>query len=186
MNPMRYVLLALSIAAIVSLPTPSVGQPAVSREYTIKAAYLYNFGRYVQWPDDAFDGSGAPLVIGVLGPDPFGDALNVVAQTKQVHGRRIVVRRFASMADYTPCHILFVARSVEPEEQHEAMEKLRGSFGLLVGEAPGFAGEGGAINFFTQQNKIRFEINQKAAAGQGLKISSKLLKLARLVDGGGS
>ncbi len=153
----------------------------IDREYAIKAAYLYQFGRYVQWPAATFADERSPLVIGVLGQDPFGGILEEIARTKRIDGHPIVVRRFASMADYTACHILFITSSVAPEQKAAALQKLQGTPTLLVGEEPGFAKEGGAINFFLEENKIRFEINMEIAKQDQLKISSKLLSLARLV-----
>jgi hypothetical protein len=152
-----------------------------SREYAIKAAYLYQFGRYVQWPADVFPSPQSPLVIGVLGPDPFGGLLEEIARTKRIDGRPIVIRRFASMAEYTPCNILFVGASVSPEQKAAAIAKAQKAPVLLVGEEPGFAKHGSTINFFLEDNRIRFEINTEAARQKQLKISSKLLSLAKIV-----
>ena len=153
----------------------------MNREYAIKAAYLYQFARYVEWPPGAFANENAPLIIGVLGTDPFDGILETIARTKRIEGRPIVVRRIASTADYTPCHILFICSSIGPEERTAVIQKARGSPVLLVGEEPGFAEQGGTINFFMDQNKIRFEINAEAAKQDRLKISSKLLSLAKIV-----
>jgi hypothetical protein len=158
-------------------------EAALNREYPIKAAYLYNFSRYVQWPAEAFPTSDTPLVIGVLGTNPFGDTLDEIARTKKVDGRSIVAKRFASMAAYTPCHVLFVPSSTSPEEQAAAIRKTYGIPVLVVGENPGFAEQGGAVNFFIEENKVRFEINVDVAKRQKLKISSKLLSLAKIVGG---
>jgi hypothetical protein len=151
------------------------------REYAIKAAHLYQFGRYVPWPANSFANDGSPLVIGVLGEDPFGGVLQEIARTKRIEGRPIVVRRFASMAEYTPCNILFVVSSLSPEQKTAALQKARRSSLLLVGEEPGFAEHGGTASFFLEENKVRFEINVEAAKREQLKISSKLLSLAKLV-----
>jgi hypothetical protein len=153
----------------------------VSREYAIKAAYLYQFSRYVQWPPEAFLAERSPLTIGVLGTDPFGAILDEIARTKRIEGRPIVVRRFASMEQYTPCNILFVTASASPKQKEAAMRKARRSSLLLVGEEPGFAENGGIVNFFLDENRIRFEINVEVAKQDKLKISSKLLSLARIV-----
>lgn len=151
----------------------------LSREYAIKAAYLYHFGRYVQWPAHSFAHDRSPLVIGVLGTDPFGGILEEIARTKQIEGRPIVVRRFASMVEYTVCHILFVVSSVGPEQKTAAIQQARRDVVLLVGEEPRFAEQGGTINFFLEENRIRFEINTEVAKQNQLKISSKLLSLAK-------
>jgi hypothetical protein len=158
------------------------GGADVNREYAIKAAYLYQFSRYVQWPAESFADNGAPLVIGVLGSDPFGDVLAEIARSKRMESRPIVVRRFDSMAQYTPCHILFISASVSAEEKAAAIRKLKGIPTLTVGEEPAFAEQGGMINFFLEENRIRFEINDEVAKQDQLKISSKLLSLAKIVS----
>jgi hypothetical protein len=179
--------LPLLVCSIVLLGVvrPALAQPEdsseVSREYAIKAAYLYQFGRYVQWPSGTFPNERAPLVIGVLGVDPFDGILDEIARTKRVEGRPIAIRRFATMAEYKPCQILFVTASVSPEQKALAFEKAQGTTLLLVGEEPGFAERGGKINFFLDENKVRFEINMEIAKQDRLKISSKLLSLAKIV-----
>jgi hypothetical protein len=173
-------LLAWNIAST-PLSAQDDDQAAANREYAIKAAYLYQFGRYVQWPADAYPSEITPLVIGVLGTDPFGGVLDEIARTKQIDRRPIVVRHFASMKEYTPCNILFVTASAGAEETAAAIKKTRHDPVLLVGEEPGFAEQGGMINFFLDENRIRFEINAEIARQHQLKISSKLLHLAKLV-----
>lgn len=151
------------------------------REYAIKAAYLYQFGRYVQWPASAFADSQSPLVIGILGQAPFGDTLEEITRTKRIEGRPIAIRQFASMAEYKPCHILFVTASAGPAQTTAAIETARKSPVLLVGEESGFLQQGGVVNFFLDENRIRFEVNMEAAQQKQLKISSKLLSLAKIV-----
>jgi len=174
--------LALPCSMVPCAVAQSTDESGLSREYTIKAAYLHNFARYVQWRAETFRNDQDPFVIGVLGSDPLGDDLDRIAQTKQVDAHKIVVRRFPSLDQFRPCHILFVPRSVEPQRQVETIGRLRNSPVLLIGETPGFAERGGTINFFIEQNKVRFEINQQAAKRAGLKISAKLLSLAKLVS----
>jgi len=173
--------LALAAAGVCVAQTEPEEGGTVNREYAIKAGYLYNFGGYVQWPAAVFPRGDSPLVIGVLGTDPFGGLLDEIARTKKVGGRRIVAKRFASMAAYTPCHILFVASTVSREEEAAAIGKLRGSPVLLVGEDPAFARRGGTVAFFVEENRVRFEINLEACKKRQLKVSSKLLSLAKVV-----
>jgi len=170
--------LGLLIAATIR-PRESAGQSTVSREYTIKAAYLYNFGRYARWPEGTFCNQRDPFVIGILGTDPFGDALPSMAAAKKVDGRTLVIRRFDSLEEYTPCHILFVTRLTDPGTQRAAVERFAGAQVLLVGEAPGFVRQGGIVEFYTRHNKIRFRIDREAARRAGLKINSKLLDLEK-------
>jgi hypothetical protein len=174
------------MAALLGGARPLCAQPDdngsdVNREYAIKAAYLYQFGRYVQWPAQSFADANSPLVIGILGQDPFGGILEEIARTKRVKDRPIVIRRFASLAEYTPCHILFIAATVGPEQEAAVIQKLHGTPVLLVGESLKFAERGGTVNFFLEENRLRFEINPEVAKRDQLKISSKLLSLAKIV-----
>lgn len=153
------------------------------QEYNVKAVYLYSFGRYVTWPSMAFDSNSSPFVIGILGEDPLGMAIDQIAQLKKIQGRAIVVRRFASLDSYRPCHMVFVAKSVPPEEQVAVIAQSRSKPVLLVGEFPGFAAQGGTVNFFMSGDTVRFEINREAAKAQGLEIDARLLSLARFVGG---
>jgi len=113
-------------------------------------------------------------------PDPFGGALDKIASTKTVGNKKIAVRRFESPGDCAPCHVLFVSSS-EAERLDGVIAKTKGAHTLVVGDTEGFARRGVAINFFIERNKVRFEINPAAARRAGLKISSKLLRLARIV-----
>ncbi len=155
----------------------------VNREYPLKALFLYNFGSYVEWPPDSFSSEQAPFVIGVLGSAPLERTLRDLAATKTIGGRKILVESYSSVATIKPCQILFVARSVNPQQQRMALARLRNQHVLIVGESAGFAGQGGSVNFFIESNKIRFEINPESARQQHLKISSKLLSLAKIVEG---
>ena len=168
--------LATSTAHCQTVRSPSL----INREYTIKAAYLYNFANYVEWPSSVSKRVKSPFVIGVVGPYPFGKHLDVIAATKKIDGRKIVIRRFKTLDDYTTCDILFIAGS-DPRKHPDLDKRLGKSPVLLVGESSTFAQRGGTISFFVQQNKVRFKINQQAAKRKGLKISSKLLQMAELV-----
>jgi len=170
---------------LASRPSPAQapeGDP-LRQEYNLKLAYLYSFGRYVEWPAGAFASADKPFVIGVLGADPFHGALDEIARSRRIQGRPIVARYFATSQDYQPCHVLFLARSVPQAEQDEVLRKLRGTAVLLVGESEGFAARGGGVNFYRDQENIRFEINVEALRAAHLQINAKLLSLARLVKG---
>jgi len=149
-------------------------------EYQIKAAFLYNFAKFVEWPPDAFADPHAPIVLGIVGEDPFGGVLDKIVLGKTVNGRGLVIKRLKLGPDLRNCHILFLNSS---EKKHLApiLESLQGSSVLTVGETDRFAQSGGVINFIFEENKVRFEINSETAARAGLKISSKLLALARIV-----
>jgi len=177
-------------ALLFAAPTPpSRGQvQVIDREYEIKAAYLYNFGLYVQWPRGSVPTEQEEFVIGVLGKDVFDSNLDKLATAKKVQGRKIVIHRFKSMADYKPCHILFISRSAaegnkeSPEDRlAEAMQKLKNKPVLLVAESNGLAMKGAMINLFVEENRVKFEVNPGAGKQAGLQMSSKLLQLGKVV-----
>jgi hypothetical protein len=166
--------------------TPAAAQSTtISREYPLKAAYLYNFGSYVEWPASAFASPQAPFVLGVIGPNPFSDLLDEVASTKKIQGRTIVIRQLATPADATKCQIVFIAGGATEAERLGVIKAARSHPVLTVSESAGLAERGVVVNFFIEQNKIRFEINVQTAREQGLKISSKLLSLARVIGSDG-
>ena len=172
--------IALTLWAIPAWAQPAAGN--ASREYPIKAAYLYNFGAYVEWPADSFANAQDRFVIGVLGPAPFDSLLDEIAATKKIAGREIVIERWATAKQVSGCQMLFVSAGASEVERSEAVRILTGSAVLIVGETPGLANQGGVINFYIDDNKVRFEINPEAAQKKKLKISSKLLGLAKIVN----
>lgn len=176
--PKALLVLMLLTVVFSGLPKTTRAQPVTSREYLVKAAFLYNFAKFVQWPQGAFKDADAPLVLCILGDDPFGSALNVLAG-KTVGGRRLVIQRARNLTGLAPCHILFVASLRQPALR-QVLGKVKGKPILTVSEIPDFTHQGGIIQFFTVQSKIRFEINPAAAAANDLKVSSQLLKLARI------
>ena len=148
-------------------------------EYNVKAAFLYSFGRYVIWPADAFADQSSPFVLGVCGEDPFGQVLDRIAEVKMIQGRRIVIQKMASVEVLKPCHILFVSRSIPPEQQVKIIQQLNSKPILLVGEVPGFTEQGGGINFFLQGGTVQFEINVDAIRQEGLMLDAKLMSLGK-------
>lgn len=171
-------ILSLSVVSQAVAQAPAV----VDREYTIKAAYLYNFSHYVTWPDGKFLNDQSPMVIGVLGPDPFGAVLDRIAQRgEKATGRPIAIRRFLDVKDVAGSHILFIGPKVAAPMRAEAVRIAANSSVLLVGEMPGFAEKGAVVNFFVVGNRVRFEMNPRAARQRNLKISAKVLNLARIV-----
>lgn len=155
---------------------------AAVSEYQVKAAFLLNFGKFVEWPPEAF-GDGDRLHICVLGDDPFGDTLDATLKGRSVGARQVEPRRVGGIAAARSCQIVFVSRS-ESDRVDEILSALADEPVLLVGEEDRFARRGGMINFVEVDSKIRFEINEAAARAAGLKISSQLLKLATIVEGG--
>jgi hypothetical protein len=170
------------LAVLIAGAAPSGGQELINREYKIKAAYLYNFGRYVEWPAAAFANETAPLTIGIVGPDPLGEDLDQIVQVKTIEGRPIQVRRFADPREARACHILFLSRALEEKARTEVLHRLSKSGSLFVGETPEFLDQGGVICFVIQENNVRLVVSLKSAQREELKISSKLLRLAQVVN----
>lgn len=160
------------IAALISAASPS------PTEYQIKAAFLYNFAKFVEWPADAFASPDSPVIFGVIGDDPFGKDLEQVIGQKTVNFRPVVIKRFDTPTPSEPVHVLFIARS-ERRRIGQILTALANAPTLTVGdEIDRFTDAGGMINFVVESRKVRFEINNKAAEATRLKISSKLLRLS--------
>jgi hypothetical protein len=152
-------------------------------EYRVKAVCLYNFAKFITWPATSFTNATAPLVLGVLGDDPFGDALTQVVTGNTVKGRPLHLVRFANLAELErapACHILFVSAS-HKDQWASARAKLQGGTVLTVAEDAGFLDDGGVIRFLNESSRVRFSVNLDAARAAKLTISSELLKLAREV-----
>jgi hypothetical protein len=152
-------------------------QDVAATEYQIKAAFIYNFAKFVEWPPETFATPTSPIIIGVLGDNVFGDDLEQTINHKVLNNRPLQFKKCDSVSAATNCHILFISAS-EKRRFPKIMEGLRGTSVLTVSETPEFIGAGGMINFMLEANKIRFQINDEAAKKSGLKISSKLLSLA--------
>jgi hypothetical protein len=157
-------------------------ESAVNREYRIKAAYLYQFSRYVEWPASAFSTAESAFVIGVMGQDPIITDLEQIARLKKVGDRALEIRRFSSAADVRTCNILYIPANVSAKTQAELVRGLAGRGILLVGDDAGFIDRGGCMQFAVEENTIRLAIARKAAEREGLKVSSKLLQVARVVE----
>lgn len=149
-------------------------------EYQVKAAFLYNFAKFVEWPAGAFKGPTDPMILCVAGADPFGESLDMVVRGETLNGRPLVVHRTRDAFEIRDCHVVFVPRS-ERGRQEKLLEDLRHRGILTVGETDGFLNGGGIIRFVLEQNKVRFDINLQAAESSGLRLSSKLLRLARTI-----
>jgi hypothetical protein len=155
-------------------------QAAPSREYQIKAVFLFNFAQFVEWPSVAFAGSNSPLVIGILGGDPFGAYLDETVRDEKVNNRPLVIQRYHQIDEIRTCHVLFISRS-EAGHLEQILVSLKDRSILIVGDGDDFVQRGGMIRLATTQNKIRVSINVDAAKAASLTISSKLLRAADLV-----
>ena len=174
------ILIIIFCCHLLGSPMAVQADSSQAKEYEVKAAFLYNFANFVKWPEDAFSDEQSPLYICIVGDNPFGEALNLLKE-KSVQNRDLVVKHYPEAQLIEPCQVLFVSASLAknlPEILQHAKEKNM----LTVSDMAGFAEQGGIIGLVTVQNKIRFEINIKAAEQHGLTISSRLLKLAKVIN----
>lgn len=175
-----FALVLVAWCALISRLPEVRAQSELVGEYQVKAAFLYNFAKFVEWPADTFSDTHAAIQLCVMGEDPFGDSLEQTVRGKAIHGRPFAVKRLQPDEDPRLCQILFISSS---EKQHltRILGSVRGSSVLTVGDTQHFARLGGIINFVLEESKVRFEINANAAERARLKISAKLLSLARIV-----
>jgi hypothetical protein len=159
---------------------PAAAAGSAAGEYQVKAVFLYNFAQFVEWPARAFAARNSPLVIGVLGEDPFGSYLDELVKGETVAGRPIVVRRYREPAEIGECHILFVSDS-ESGRMPQIVAALQARSILTVSDAENFTRAGGMVRFVTESGKLRMRINHEAARESGLIISSKILRPATIV-----
>jgi hypothetical protein len=169
---------ALLVAGFLALP-PETGARDTAAEYDVKAAFLYSFTKFIEWPESAFHDDRSSLRLCVLGDDPFGGSLQEI-MNGEVAGRHLTVLRVSSLKEPAGCQVLFVSRS-EREKLPQILNAVREAPVLTVGDTSGFLEEGGIVNFVLQGSKVRFEINQASAERAGIRISSKLLRLATRV-----
>jgi hypothetical protein len=171
--------LVVALLALALAPVLAAGQ---SSEHDVKAAFLYHFAQYVEWPETAFETSSSPFILGVVvGGDEFLPAISSAVADKSVVGRRIVVRVVRAPAEARDCHMVFVTSS-QASRLPAVLAELGALPVLTVSDMPGFASAGGAIGFVLEDGKVGFQINPGAARRAGLRISSKLLRLAEIVD----
>ena len=152
-------------------------------EYQLKAVFLFHFAQFVEWPPDAFPEAQTPLVIGVLGEDPFGAYLDETVVGETVNNRALVVHRYRRVEEIQTCHVLFISQS-EAGRLEEILTRLQGRHILTVGDTEGFARRGVMIRFALAANKIRLRVNLAAAQDAHLVMSSKLLRPAEIVAPG--
>jgi hypothetical protein len=169
--------------ALLLTPNPGdCGDGPSLTEYQVKALFLLNFTKYVEWPEAAFDHPDAPITIGVIGENHFGEDLKKAMEGKSVNGRRIVILPIENEGDWGKCHILFISAS-EKKRVAEILARVGTLPILTVGETEQFTQQGGIVNFTRKDGKVRLEINLAAAEKANVEISSKLLGVADVVRG---
>jgi hypothetical protein len=152
-----------------------------ANEYQVKAAFLYNFAKFVEWPPQAFKGPADPIVIGVLGKNPFGDSLAGAVAGKTWGARGFQVREIATAQQAAGCQIVFISSS-ERKRLAALLSGIGNAAVLTVGETDNFTAAGGIVNFKIEAGSVRLQINVEAARKQQLHISAKLLSLAEIVE----
>jgi len=169
-------------SALALVPAPDLAaQAARPSEYQVKAVFLFNFAQFVDWPAEAVADSQAPLTIGVLGENPFGDVLDATVRGERRGARSFVVRRYQRVEDIKICDILFISRP-EGDRPEGVLADLKRRPILTVSDADGFAEHGGMIGFVTDRNRIRLKINLGVVQAAHLTISSKLLRVAEIIN----
>jgi YfiR/HmsC-like len=176
----RWVLATLLLLGLLNGARAPRALAAEPNEYEVKGAFLYNFLKFVDWPAGSFEHPNDPILVGIVGSDPSGGAMESMLRGKQFDGHPVVVHRFKPGDDLRTCRVIFVGAG---EERHlrQILDSVKGAGVLTVGESEQFARLGGMITFTLDQQRVRFTINPEAAERSHLKISSKLLSLARIV-----
>ncbi len=173
------ILIVAFVSLWAHLMTPSDSSGAAPMEYQVKAAFIYKFINFIEWPAKAWKNAEDTLVIGVLGENPILEALHSLPLNK-VQNRQIKIKRIKNLQDLKSTHIVFIDESEKPDLKN-ILDHLKETWVLTISDTKEFAKMGGMINFFLDNEKIRFEMNPEAAEEAELKISSKILRLATIV-----
>jgi hypothetical protein len=151
-----------------------------SREYQLKAVFLFNFTQFVDWPSNVFENDRSPLVIGVIGENPFGSYLTQTVSGEKINGHPLTVQYFKNEEEIKSCHILFV-NIHETKKLEQVLEAVKSRNILTVSDQPDFLKQDGMIKFVTNNNKIKLQINMEACKESKMVLSSKLLRLAEII-----
>ncbi len=170
------------IGAIIWLASSSatMAQSTGFKEYQVKAVFLYNFIKFITWPESVFPNFDTPVTIGVLGANPFGSFLDELIADEYIRNRKIEIHTSDNLSDLQDCNLIFISKS-----EHGRLDEILSGIGsqpiVTVGEIENFTRHGGIINFYLEGNKVRFEINNDSAQQRGIFISSQLLNLSKIV-----
>ena len=179
--PNRRQWLTCVAAAILLAPAPAAAQRSDSGEAPVKAAFLYNFSKFVEWLDAAFAQPSSSFVVCAFADDAFRRELQAILENEQIRGRQVTIAP-ASLEDPRGCHIAYFARG-ERERQARMLDAVKRLPVLTVGEGRTFLEQGGQIAFLVENDRVRFAVSRRAAEAAGLTISSRLLRVARDFDG---
>lgn len=173
-------ILRFAVTSLLCLPVSVIGQDLAALPYQVEAVFLFNFTQFVTWPDDAFAGPNDPLVICMLGEDPFGKYLDETVAGERAQGRPIEVRRYRDPEQADHCHVAFVSRS-ESSRVDDVLRHFDRQCTLTVSDMEAFGARGGMIRFLIENRRVRLRVNVAAAKAARLTISSKLLRIADIV-----
>ena len=171
--------LILFAFALLQGSTPVLAQ-ATSREYQLKAVFLFNFTQFVEWPANAFENDQSPLVIGVVGENPFGIYLEQTISGEKINGHPLEVQYYKTEEELKTCHILFINMR-EAKKLEQALTAVSGKNTLTISDQTDFLKLGGMIKFMTNNNKIKLQVNMDACKESKMVLSSKLLRLAEII-----
>lgn len=167
-----------AVAAVTLLAWPGTAAPTLQpTEYGLKSVFLYQFCRFMEWPDSAFSSPDEPLTIGILGEDPFGPLLREAVAGEKYHDRPIKIVHYRNPREIRRCHLLFVSRS-EAAKTPEIVAAVAGRNTVTVGETPQFINDGGMIALTAEQNRVRLQMNLTTLRTANVEVSSKLLRIA--------
>jgi hypothetical protein len=158
---------------------PAKAPIPVPAEYEVKAAFLFNFTQFVEWPPASFASDQAPLMIGILGENPFGSYLEEIVAGEKVHGHSLTINYYKNLDEIKSCNILFINKD-KAGDMNNILASIKGKNILTVSDAPFFLQQGGIVRFYTLNNKISLQINLDAAKAAKLEVSSKLLRLCKI------
>jgi YfiR/HmsC-like len=176
--PRTFWIFPVLLMFVPSFPAGLRADSAISKEYQVKAAFLYNFTKFVEWPAQRLPTTEKPIVIGIFGSNPFGGELEKLVQNRKVNGHGFTVVGVTAASDLASIHLLFVPLGEEARLGKQTMAQVEAAGILTVGESDQFTALGGVITFVTEVDKVRFRIDQEATARAGIKISAQLLNLA--------
>ncbi len=177
---LRKILVVLLAAIAIALPRSSFAQTGVPESH-VKAVFLFNFTQFTEWPEGSFADGNAPLVIGILGSDPFDRYLEETVKGERVQGRQIVIHHYKTVAEVKSCHLLYISEK-DPEKVIEILGALNKPKMLTVSDCRNFTRLGGMIGFIRKNNKIKLQANPTVAKSAGLTISSKLLRVSEIIE----
>ena len=171
----------LAVLMCVAYSAMMAAQSGGPTEYQVKAVFLFNFIKFVEWPGTAFADTRAPFVLGVLGDDPFDGSLSPIVDGQLVRGRGITIHKYRFGDDVRRCHVLYVSAS-EQARTAQILGGLQGASVLTVSDMPRFAEGGGLVQFYMEEDRVRFVVNAEAAARANLRMSAKLLAVAHVIN----